>query len=183
MTRGCARVVIVAVLLGTPARGLAQTAAGSIAGVVRDTTGAVLPGVTVEASSPALIEKVRVAQTDAEGRYLFEGMPTGAFVVSAALTTQDRGSAGRAAAGGETVSGVDILIALGTAAEFGTVAGVVRYPGGEPAADAVVSALVGVELVTFETLLLERFLALAQRAFALALAALGPVLLGQLLLG
>ena len=64
MPRGCARVVIIAVLLGTPARALAQTAAGSIAGIVRDTTGAVLPGVTVEASSPALIEKIRVAQTD-----------------------------------------------------------------------------------------------------------------------
>jgi hypothetical protein len=43
--------------------------AASIAGVVRDTTGAVLPGVTVEAASPALIEKVRSAVTDGEGQY------------------------------------------------------------------------------------------------------------------
>ena len=85
MTRGCARVVIIAVLLGTPAQGLAQTAAGSIAGVVRDTTGAVLPGVTVEASSPALIEKIRAAQTDAEGRYQITELRPGTYVVTFAL--------------------------------------------------------------------------------------------------
>ena len=38
-----------------------------IAGVVKDTSGAVLPGVTVEASSPALIEKVRTVTTDDAG--------------------------------------------------------------------------------------------------------------------
>src|SRR5262245_511396 len=85
MTRGCARVVIIAVLLGTPALALAQTAAGSIAGVVRDTTGAVLPGVTVEATSPALIEKVRTAQTDAEGRYQITELRPGIYVVTFAL--------------------------------------------------------------------------------------------------
>ena len=58
MSRACARIVLVAALLGAPAWAFGQTAAGSIAGVVRDTTGAILPGVTVEASSPALIEKV-----------------------------------------------------------------------------------------------------------------------------
>ena len=47
-------------MLTFPALTFAQTAAGSIAGTVRDATGAVLPGVTVEASSPALIEKARV---------------------------------------------------------------------------------------------------------------------------
>jgi len=36
---------------------------------VRDTTGAVLPGVTVEASSPVLIERTRSVTTDSEGRY------------------------------------------------------------------------------------------------------------------
>src|SRR5438552_16164076 len=48
----------------------AQTAASSsIAGVVKDTTGAVPPGDTVEASSPALIEKDRSAVTDSQGQY------------------------------------------------------------------------------------------------------------------
>ena len=49
----------------------------SIAGVVRDTSGAVLPGVTVEAASPALIEKVRTAVSDAEGRYNIVALPPG----------------------------------------------------------------------------------------------------------
>ena len=48
-----------------PAAAYAQA---SVAGQVRDTSGAVLPGVTVEASSPALIEKVRTAVTDGTGR-------------------------------------------------------------------------------------------------------------------
>ena len=55
--------VLVRVLL--PAAAWAQT---SIAGVVRDTSGAVLPGVTVEAASPALIEKVRVGRDRRAGR-------------------------------------------------------------------------------------------------------------------
>jgi len=44
-------------------------AQASITGVVKDTSGAVLPGVTVEASSDALIEKVRSAVTDGSGQY------------------------------------------------------------------------------------------------------------------
>src|SRR2546426_9908510 len=43
--------------------------ASSIAGLVKDTSGAVLPGVTVEAASPALIEKVRTVVTEGQGRY------------------------------------------------------------------------------------------------------------------
>ena len=46
-----------------------QATASGIAGVVKDSSGAVLPGVTVEAASPALIEKVRSVVTDSEGRY------------------------------------------------------------------------------------------------------------------
>src|SRR5205085_1131438 len=42
---------------------------GTIAGVVKDSTGGVLPGVTVEVASPALIEKVRTATTDGQGQY------------------------------------------------------------------------------------------------------------------
>ena len=45
------------------------TAQATIAGTVRDTSGAVLPGVTVVASIPALIEKVRTAVTDGSGQY------------------------------------------------------------------------------------------------------------------
>lgn len=85
MTRHCARVALMMGLLGTPAWAFAQTAAGSIAGVARDTTGAILPGVTVEASSPALIEKVRTAQTDSEGRYQITELRPGIYTVTFTL--------------------------------------------------------------------------------------------------
>src|SRR6266849_4738858 len=53
------------VLLWFPAHALAQSSStGAIAGAARDTTGAVVPGVTVEAASPGLIEKVRTVVTD-----------------------------------------------------------------------------------------------------------------------
>jgi hypothetical protein len=67
-----------------PAPLTAQTAAG-ITGVVRDTTGAVLPGVTVEASSPALIEKVRTAVTDDQGRYNIVDLRPGTYTVTFTL--------------------------------------------------------------------------------------------------
>ena len=47
----------------------AAFAQASIAGAVKDTSGAVLPGVTVEAASPVLIEKTRSAVTDGSGNY------------------------------------------------------------------------------------------------------------------
>src|SRR5262245_51642739 len=66
---------------------LAQTGAGngSLAGVVKDTTGGVLAGVTVEATSPALIEKVRVATTDDQGRYRIIDLRQGTYTVSFTL--------------------------------------------------------------------------------------------------
>ena len=50
-------------------------AQATLAGIARDTSGAVLPGVTVEAASPVLIEKVRTATTDETGRYTIPGSP------------------------------------------------------------------------------------------------------------
>jgi hypothetical protein len=55
----------VVILVGVPASALAQA---SVAGTVKDSSGAVLPGVTVEASSPALIEKARLGVTDGPGQ-------------------------------------------------------------------------------------------------------------------
>jgi hypothetical protein len=57
----------------------AVLAQGSITGVVRDTSGAVLPGVTVEASSPALIEKVRSVVTDGTGQYRIVDLRPGSY--------------------------------------------------------------------------------------------------------
>jgi hypothetical protein len=64
----------------------AQTLGGGIAGMVQDTTGAVLPGVTVEASSPVLIEKTRVAVSDSAGRFTVVNLPPGTYSVTFALT-------------------------------------------------------------------------------------------------
>src|SRR4051812_20798334 len=79
-----ARIMFGAALLALlPAAASAQTSA--IAGVVKDTSGAVLPGVTVEASSPALIEKVRSAVTEGSGQFKIEGLRTGTYTVTFTL--------------------------------------------------------------------------------------------------
>jgi hypothetical protein len=77
-------VVMAALLIALlPSRALAQ--AGGIAGQVKDTTGAVLPGVSVEASSPALIEKVRTVVTDNQGLYNIVDLRPGSYVVTFTL--------------------------------------------------------------------------------------------------
>src|ERR671928_133883 len=66
-----------------PAAAFAQA---SIAGVVKDTSGAVLPGVTVEAASDVLIEKVRSAVTDGSGQYRIVDLRPGTYVITFRLT-------------------------------------------------------------------------------------------------
>ena len=63
----------------------ARAQVSSITGVVRDSSGAVLPGVTVEAASPALIEKVRVGVTDEAGIYRLVDLRPGEYTVTFAL--------------------------------------------------------------------------------------------------
>ena len=65
-----------------PAAAMAQSA---IAGVVKDTTGAVMPGVTVEAASPALIEKVRSVVTDGQGQYKIVDLRPGVYAITFTL--------------------------------------------------------------------------------------------------
>ncbi|HKE83401.1 MAG TPA: carboxypeptidase regulatory-like domain-containing protein [Vicinamibacterales bacterium] len=72
-------------LLALPAASGAQVL-GTIAGNVKDGSGAVLPGVTVEAASPALIEKVRSAVTDGSGQYRIVNLPPGTYSVTFTLT-------------------------------------------------------------------------------------------------
>src|SRR5438132_9398066 len=74
--------------------GVLWTAAGSsityaqsgLAGLVTDTTGAVLPGVTVEAASPELIEKVKTVVTDGQGRYQIIDLRPGRYSMTFTLT-------------------------------------------------------------------------------------------------
>src|SRR6476469_4521029 len=81
--RALVRLTLAAVsAICVPALAYAQA---SINGVVKDTSGAVLPGVTVEASSPALIEKVRSAITDGSGHYDIENLRPGAYSLTFTL--------------------------------------------------------------------------------------------------
>jgi hypothetical protein len=73
--------VIAATALLLPGAARAQST-GNIAGLVTDATGAILPGVTVETASPALIEKTRSVATDGQGRYLVEALPPGTYTVT-----------------------------------------------------------------------------------------------------
>ena len=77
-------VFVLCAAFGT-ASSLAAQEAASIVGVVRDTSGAVMPGVTIEASSPALIEKVRNAVTDGSGRFAIIDLRPGSYVVAFTL--------------------------------------------------------------------------------------------------
>src|SRR5262245_49908928 len=64
----------------------AAAAQGTITGVVKDASGAVLPGVAVEAASPVLIEKVRTAITDGSGQYRIVDLRPGTYTVTFALS-------------------------------------------------------------------------------------------------
>ena len=80
-----ARLLLAGVALLLPATAWGQAETGSIAGVVRDPSGAVMPGVTVEASSPALIEKVRSVITDSQGLYRIVDLRPGVYTVTFTL--------------------------------------------------------------------------------------------------
>ncbi len=75
--------VLATTLVATAA--FAQTASGGIRGFVKDDTGAVLVGVTVEATSPARIGGAAVEVTDAQGLYQFENLPVGGYTVTYSL--------------------------------------------------------------------------------------------------
>ena len=113
---------LAAVLL--PALATAQNVTGSaITGVVRDTSGALLPGVTVEASSPALIEKLRSVVTDGQGVYRIIDLRPGVYTVTFTLSgfsTLRREGVGLTAGFTATVNGD---MAVGSLEETITVSG------------------------------------------------------------
>jgi len=77
--------LLVASSVVLPALAAAQTGT-TISGTVRDEQGGILPGVTVEASSPALIEKVRTAVSDNDGKYSIVSLRPGVYTVTFTLT-------------------------------------------------------------------------------------------------
>ena len=79
----CLGLATLVCLLALPSAAHAQSA---IAGVVKDSSGAVLPGVTVEAASDALIEKSKVVVTDGAGAYKIIDLRPGTYLVTFTLT-------------------------------------------------------------------------------------------------
>src|SRR4051812_2480709 len=94
-------VIVAAVLLVFPIAARAQVL-GTVAGAVKDASGAVLPGVTVEVSSPVLIERARTATTDGTGLYRIVNLPPGTYEVSFTLP------------GFNTVKREQVLVTAGT---------------------------------------------------------------------
>lgn len=96
---------VVAALMATT--GYAQITQGRLAGTVTDAQGAVLPGVTVTATSPALIGQ-RTTVTQADGNYMFPAMPTGVYKLAFEL------------AGFKKVERDNISVSLGQTISFDT---------------------------------------------------------------
>jgi Carboxypeptidase regulatory-like domain len=98
-------------------------AQASITGVVQDASGAVLPGVTVEASSPVLIEKVRSAVTDGSGQYRIVDLRPGVYTVTFALTGFSTVKREGIELRGSFTASVNADLSVGSLAETITVSG------------------------------------------------------------
>ena len=112
--------VLLAWVVLIPTAALAQAV---IAGTVRDTSGAVLPGVTVEASSPALIEKVRTAVTDGTGQYRIVDLLPGTYTVRFTLTGFATVKRERIELSGSLTAAINADLKVGTVQETITVTG------------------------------------------------------------
>ncbi len=113
-------ILVLALLVFGPVTAWAQA---TLSGTVKDTSGAVLPGVTVEAASPALIEKVRTVVTDGNGRYQIVDLRPGSYTVTFTLTgfnTSKREGVTLAGSGAVTV---DAELKVGALEETVTVTG------------------------------------------------------------
>ena len=114
------KALLLAVLVLVPTAVFAQ---GSISGTVKDTSGAVLPGVTVEAASPVLIEKVRTAVTDGNGRYQIVDLRPGAYTVTFTLAGFNTSKREGIALSGTSATVVDAELKVGALEETITVTG------------------------------------------------------------
>ena len=120
MVRGVRLLFGLFVLVLLPSSAYAQAA---IAGVVRDASGGVLPGVTVEASSPALIEKVRTAVSDGSGQYRIEDLRPGTYTVRFTLTGFSTVSREAIELTGSATATISIDMRVGSVEETITVTG------------------------------------------------------------
>ena len=120
MRRLTAVLFVLSSILMLPALASAQA---SITGVVQDPSGGVLPGVTVEASSPALIEKVRTAVTDGNGRFQIVDLRPGPYRVTFSLTGFSTVVRDGIELTGSSVARIDAELRVGTVQESVTVTG------------------------------------------------------------
>jgi len=119
--RTVARILFVASwLLVLPVTAHAQA---TLAGVVKDTSGAVLPGVTVEAASPVLIEKTRAAVTDGTGQYRLPELPPGPYTLTFTLTGFTTVKREGIELTGVAVTAINVELRVGTLQETITVSG------------------------------------------------------------
>src|SRR5436305_622011 len=98
-------------------------AQGSIAGAVRDSSGAVLPGVTVEATSAALIEKSRTVVTDGTGQYKIIDLRPGTYSVTFTLQGFNVVKRDAIEIAGSFAATVNAELKVGSVAETVTVTG------------------------------------------------------------
>jgi hypothetical protein len=120
MLRHLRPVGLLALLVLLPAVASAQT---TIAGTVKDTSGGVLPGVTVEASSSALIEKSRSAVTDASGQYRIVDLRPGTYLLTFTLTGFATIRREAVEVAGSGVIAIDADMRVGSLSETVTVTG------------------------------------------------------------
>src|SRR5687767_14352709 len=107
-------------LLAVPGVAWAQA---TITGTVKDTSGAVLPGATVEASSPALIERVRTVVTDATGQYRIVDLRPGTYTVAFTLPGFSTFRREGIELSGAFTATIDAQLTVGALAEQVTVTG------------------------------------------------------------
>src|SRR5712692_9018105 len=96
----------------------------ALAGTVKDSSSAVLPGVTVEASSPVLIERTRTATTDAAGQYRIESLQPGTYIVTFTLAGFSTLKRNDVVMSGTGVVKIDAELRVGAVSETVTVTGV-----------------------------------------------------------
>ena len=120
MRAGVRTLLVLVCSIIAPAAAWAQA---TIAGAVRDSSGAILPGVTVEAASPALIEKVRTTVSDSSGRYRIEDLRPGTYVVTFTLPGFVTVKRDGLLVGGVAVITIDAELRVGGVQETITVTG------------------------------------------------------------
>src|ERR1700716_74801 len=120
MRRASKAVFILTAAVLLPSLAFAQ---GTLTGTVRDESGGVLPGVTVDASSPALIEKVRTAITDGAGQYRITGLNPGTYSLTFMLAGFNVVRRQGLELGGTATLTIPIEMRVGALAETITVTG------------------------------------------------------------